>query len=323
MRRLSLLVIIVASISGCSEREVWPEAKPGQAKVLVSFPPLYCFAANVAGEHAVVKCLLTGAGPHDYHPTALDSLKVRKADLFLVNGLELDDFVTAIVRNAGNKKPTGELVFKVGDALPDKMLIHLSEDERQHFHEDGTSCTQGEHDPHVWLGPEHAAAIVQHIAKKFSEIDPANSKGYEVNADIYTKKLKELHDYGRAQLSSKQNRRIITTHDSLRYFAQAYGLEIVGSIRPQPGQEADAGQLGKLADLCQTKEVHAIMIEPQYSPRAAEALCKQATSRGAQVQLVEFDPMETARAEKGGNPDPDLYLRRMRQNIDNLAKALP
>ena len=69
--------------------------------------------------------------------------------------------------------------------------------------------------------------------------------------------------------------------------------------------------------------MHAIIIEPQYAKGAAESLQQQLAREGVTVQLVEFDPMETAAAGADGNPDPGLYLRRMRENIDHLAKALP
>src|SRR3954454_17736374 len=77
---------------GCSKaRDPWASAAPGHKRVLASFAPLYCFAVNVAGEHATVLCLTTAEGPHDYRATHTDALKVAGADLYLHNGLGLDD----------------------------------------------------------------------------------------------------------------------------------------------------------------------------------------------------------------------------------------
>jgi ABC-type Zn uptake system ZnuABC Zn-binding protein ZnuA len=317
------MAAVLLALAGCSTRDPWAEVEPGRLKILVSIPPLHSFAANITGQHAEVKCLLTGIGPHDYHPTATDFLKARRADLFLVNGLALDTFITKVVRNAGNRKSLQNLVLAVGDLLPHDTLIHLDEHERKHDHGDGTFCLHGEHDPHVWLGPQEAAAMVKIIADKLDTIDDANRKVYQDNAAAYTAKLKELHEYGLARFKDKKSRTIITTHDSLRYFARGYGLKIAGSIQPRAGHEADAGQLAKLAELCKKEDVRAIMIEPQYSQGTAESLRRHLAGQNVQVQLVEFDPMETANADSTGNPSPDLYLERMKQNIDNLAKALP
>lgn len=317
-----LLALSVLAAWGCSKApDVWKDAAPGQLKVMASFPPIYCFVANVAGEQAKVLCLLTGKGPHDYSATHLDSLKVAKADLIVANGLQLDGFVAKLAAASGNRNR--DVIFKIGDALPDDKLIHLDEHERVHVHEDGSQCSHGEHDPHLWLGPDHAILMVKEIAKKLGSIDPPNQKVYDDNASAYIKKIEELRTYGLAQLKDKKSRRIVATHDSLRYFAQTFGLEVVGSIQPQPGIEADAGKLAKLAQACKEKDIHAIIVEPQYSRGAAESLQRHLRLKGLDVRIVEFDPMETAQPSVGGNPEPGLYLSRMKENIDNLAKALP
>lgn len=307
-------------ISGCTPaRDPFLPIKPGQLRVLTSFPPIYCFAANVAGDHGKVLCLLTTTGPHDYQATPLDSIKVAKADVFLVNGLGIDEFVTKPAADARKKK----VVFKVGEALEDSKLIHLEDGERKHLHADGTFCEHGEHDPHVWLGPPHAQDMVAAIAKKLGELRPEHAHAFADNAAAYNKKLQELHAYGLEKFKAKQNRRVIVTHDFLRYFAQAYPIEIAGSIQPRPGLEADAGQLAKLVKLCKEKDVRVIVVEPQYSKGAAESLQQHLKGQGIDVRLAEFDPLETAAAGADGNPDPGLYVRRMQENIDNLVKALP
>ena len=61
----------------CKKPNVWETVPGGPLKVLVSFPPLYCFAKNVAGDDAKVVSLLTTQGPHDYQPTADQSIMAR------------------------------------------------------------------------------------------------------------------------------------------------------------------------------------------------------------------------------------------------------
>ena len=113
--------------------------------------------------------------------------------------------------------------------------------------------------------------MVKQIAAKLGDVDAANQKSYEDQAAAYVSHLEELRRHGLARLKGKGRPRIITTHDSLRYFARAYGLEVVGSIRPRPGIEADAGKLAELVKACKKQEVQAILVEPQYSTGAAEA----------------------------------------------------
>src|ERR1700761_9283763 len=90
---VALAAAIPLLMLGCGSKtnpaaQDWPD-KPGP-KVVVSFAPLYCFAANVAGDDAVVKNMMGATGPHDFQPTDTDARLVRHADLFLINGLELD-----------------------------------------------------------------------------------------------------------------------------------------------------------------------------------------------------------------------------------------
>src|SRR5262245_46773799 len=92
-RRRSLTVfgllgamLAAGMLSGCGKHDPgWPPG-PG-LRVMVSFPPLYCFTANVAGEHAHVQTLLDATGIHEYHPSPHQAIALHEADLFVINGL--------------------------------------------------------------------------------------------------------------------------------------------------------------------------------------------------------------------------------------------
>src|SRR5262245_18618958 len=106
MRHLYLIALfVVTTLAGCSPvREEWAEAKPNQKKILVSFPPLYALTQAIAGDDAYVLCMLTAQGPHGHDVAATDMHKVNKADLFIYNGLTLDDdFVNRMLENHKNK----------------------------------------------------------------------------------------------------------------------------------------------------------------------------------------------------------------------------
>ena len=89
---MSAFALLCLSPIACTPApNYWKEAKPGQKKILVSFPPLYSITQAIAGEDAYVLCMLTSQGPHDYDGSPTDAYKVSKADLFIYNGLTLDD----------------------------------------------------------------------------------------------------------------------------------------------------------------------------------------------------------------------------------------
>jgi zinc transport system substrate-binding protein len=316
-----LLVLGAALLASSCRAPQDPWNIPGGAKhVLVSFPPLYCFAANVAGPDAKVLPLLTTVGPHDYQPTAADALKVRKADLFLVNGLELDEFIIRLKDSSGNRNVK---VVEVGEAVPESELLPMDREEHSpgagHHH-------HGDHDPHVWLGLPEAVHMVQCIRDQLSAIDPEHKDGYTQRAAAYVKELEALREHGRKVLAGKKNPRLIATHESLRYFARSFGkdapVEIVGNIQVQPNVPLNNSQLTALARLARKDDIRVIAIEPQFSeaPKAAAALKREMGDAGDKVQVIEIDPLETV--QSAADLNAGTYVRTMKANIDTLAKAL-
>jgi ABC-type Zn uptake system ZnuABC Zn-binding protein ZnuA len=304
---------------GCGTApNVWENVEGGPTKVVAAFPPLYCFAKSVAGPDAAVLCLLETVGPHDFHPEKLDALKLRGANLFLVNGLGVDDWVPRMVTDSHN---TRLKVVKVGEAIPeDKLLPGEEEDEqyKKHEPEKGGHEHHGLFDGHVWLGVPQAVVMVDRIRDALKKEDPGHAADFDKRARDYVGQLHELEAYGKKKLAGKKNLKIVSMHDSLRYFAHTFGLKVVASIQPQPGVEADPVKLAQLAKVCEQEKVRVIAVEPQFSPATAETLRRQLKSRGFEVHIVEVDPMETA--------DPPLaadhYVRTMRANIDALASKL-
>ena len=305
--------------AGCSRSpDPWREAKEGQKHILVTFPPLYCLTHAVAGEDAYVLCYLTTDGPHDYSFSPRDAIKARDAHLLIYNGLGLDDaFVQRI--NARNKVP----MLDVGGALPKTMLRTMGEEHQDGPQHAGHKHAHGTYDPHVWLGPPQALVMTDTIAAKLAEVDPPHATDYHQRAGKLKAHLEQLQADGRARFKDRANRKILTMHESIGYFADAFGLKVAGSIQPVPGADADPGRLKGLVDLCKERRVAVITYEPQYLKKQPELLLRE-LQKDVKVQLAEFDPLETAPAGAGGiNPPPSYYFDRMRANIDNLAGALP
>jgi zinc transport system substrate-binding protein len=316
----SVFVASVGCFSGCGRvANPWDEVSGGRTRVLVSFSPLYCFAKQVGGPHAKVLCLATTVGPHHFEPQSTDVLKASKANLILYNGFGLDD--EKLRRLSSSSR--AELIALAEQALAESKLETLQVGKTKHldhWHAAGP-------DPHVWLGLEEACAMVDVIRRALQRVDGANRDEYEKRAEVYIGRLKALHAEGQQKLAGKKSK-IITTHDSLRYFARNFGLDIIANIQIQPGIEADADKLQNLVQLCGKYHPTPVVIttEPQYPKGAAETLAKELRARGRNVALADVDTLETADPEAllrdPANPDADYYLAVMRKNIDNLAKAL-
>src|SRR5436190_20422195 len=127
--------------------------------VVTSFLPLYCWAVNVAGEHAIVENLLPPrAEPHEYAFTPGDARKLSGADLILINGLGFESWITKWARNA----PSGTNKLVAATAGLDAELLY---GEHHHHHHDGEDHHGHQEQPneHVWLDPLLAAHAVTNI----------------------------------------------------------------------------------------------------------------------------------------------------------------
>ncbi len=291
-----------ASSGGASTRKL---------RVLTSIAPLYCFAANVAGDRAEVRCLLTGAGPHEYEPTPADIRLLSGADVLVMNGLHLEDFMDDMIASAGNRRLK---IVRTGEAAPLKDRLLMS---------DGTPCPHGHihrgTDPHTWLGLDEARVQTQAIRDALIEADPAGKEAYQKNADAFFKQLDELKERGKEL--SKRPGALITFHDSFKYFARSFGMPFPKTIRSTSGQEIASGQLQTLArELRDRPGAIVIATEPQYPRRVAETLAKELGQDRSRV--VEIDPIETAPSTGDYQLDKAYYVRKMQENVDTLLGAL-
>jgi ABC-type Zn uptake system ZnuABC Zn-binding protein ZnuA len=298
------------------------EGETGRKRVVVTIPALASFVNAVGGDNIAIKCLCLDHGPHDYKADSRDAALFRRADLFLSVGLSLDDnFADSLYSLARNNKLPH---VKLGKKIPKKMLLELEHDhDHDHDHGDGHHHHHhGTYDPHLWLGIPEAIELVNAIAAELSKIDEENAKTYQKNALDYVAKLNALKADGLAKFENKKNKRIVTFHDSFGYFARTFGLNVAAAMETAPGDEPSAGYLAKIVKICkdETKPVSLITVEPQYSTGSAK---KVSEALGGKVPLVTVDPLETASLEELKTEGGQWYLKRMEQNIQKLADALP
>ena len=303
---------------GCgASDDPWPADRRGP-KIVVSFAPIYCFAANVAGDDAVVKSLMSTSGPHEFNPTDVEARLLRKADLLFINGLGLDEeMAKALKKGSGNRNMK---VIELGERIPDEKLLGSA---GHHDHGDGHKHDHGEggHDPHVWLSPEQAAVMVEGIRDELKAADSGHAADYDRRATEYVAKLRDLKAQGLALLNDKKDRKLVTFHESLSYFARDFNLAIEGVVEKKPGVEPNSDEMNALIKLCVEKKVRLIAVEPQYtSNTSAKAILDELKRKGiADAELVEIDPLETVTPTA---LTADWYTRRMQDNLKALADRM-
>jgi ABC-type Zn uptake system ZnuABC Zn-binding protein ZnuA len=316
MRAPLLIGSLLLAATGCGSKDsAWDAAKPGP-KVVVSFAPIYCIAANVAGPDAQVKNVMTTSGPHEFNPSDTDARLLANADVLIINGLDLDNAVAETMkRGSGNKNLR---LLDLGSKIPEDKLLqgecHHDHPGHQHDHEHG-------HDPHIWLSPDMAITMTEAIRDELKSLDAAHAAGYDQRAAEFISKLRKLKDDGRALLKDKKDRKLVTYHESLNYFAKAYDLEVAGVVEKKPGVEPTIDEINALVKLCTEKQVRLIAVEPQYGTNTSAKAILDALKHKKinDPALVEIDPLETVTPAA---LTPDWYEKKMRANLEALRDAM-
>lgn len=276
-------------------------------QVLATTFPIYQITRNIAaGASGVEVDLMIPAQmgcPHDYGLTPQDMRKLAKADVLIVNGLGMEEFLGAPLKKAN---PNLKIVDSSKGIANILQYSETEEAEEEHHHHDGVN-------PHLFASPRMAALLVGNIAKSLAEIHPSGAAVYAANAQTYGQRLNQLADDLAALGKRLRNNRIVTQHGVFDYLARDMGLEVAAVVQAHPGQEPSAAEILKIVALVKAKKAGAIFTEPQYPESVGATIAKEAGIASARL-----DP-----AANGPEQAPlDYYEQVMRTNLNTLEKTL-
>lgn len=182
-----------------------------------------------------------------------------------------------------------------------------------HDHHDHGHSHEGGKNPHFFSSPAHAAEQVQEIAEALIIADPQNKDAYQKNAGVVVEKLKGLAQSYRDLSTSLDNKRFVTVHEVFDYLAKDNGWEIADTIFATPGQEPSAKETRELIEKIRAVKPAAILTEPQYSAKSAEAIAAE-----AKVPVISLDPVASGPADA----TIDYYFVVMQKNLAALQQSL-
>ena len=260
-RRLVAGVAVVASavLAACGDGEAQGDA--GQAAaVVVTTPVLGAVVRDLLGDAADVDVLMPeGLDPHDWEPSAKDIEAVTNADVVVANGLGLEESLEGALDEAS---AGGTTVFFAGDHIESRRVgDHEATDEHDGDDEDEDEDGNGAIDPHFWTDPVamHDAVVALAPVLIAEGIDVGTRAGTVADG------LVDLDSDVAGVLAAvpANERRLVTGHESLGYFADRYGFEIVGAVVPSASSlaETSAGELAELADRIEEFDVEVVFTE--------------------------------------------------------------
>lgn len=219
-------------------------------------------ARNVGGDRATVNGILdANSDPHDYEPKPSDVEGVADADLILRSGGDLDLWLDQIIESSGSDAPVITLIDEV-DAIEGV--------------EDGETGT----DPHWWQNPLNAIAAVEALRDELVELDPDGERVYEANAAAYIAELEQLDTEIAACVDAvpAEQRKLVTSHDALGYYADRYGIDVIGAAIPALITQAQpsAGETAQLVDTIRSASVSTIFPEAGVSAELESVIAEEA-----------------------------------------------
>lgn len=268
--------------------------RAGAIPVVVTIPVFVSMVQAVGGSSVTVHSIVpAGVDPHSYQPTPSDVREVAQAKAIFVNGAGLETWLEGLIRSAGGSKAP---VYTLSAGLTATVRT-------------ASGTEQG--NPHFWLDPTDAIKYVQRIQQGLSERDPAHAADYQANATRYIAQIQEFDSWAKGEIAKipADQRKIVTFHDAFPYFGQHFGLTVVGVIEKSPGREPSAKDLADLVTQIKAEQVKAIFNEPQFNPKLADSLAKEAGVKT--LTLYSESP-----------PQGDGYIEMMRQNITTLVEGL-
>ena len=300
---LTIPLIVIASLA-CRSTDEGPDTD--SLAVVTTSNISQDWVQRVGGNRVDVFSLVpAGVDPHAFQPGAKDITRIADADVVFSIGLGLEEDWLRAMLDAASSNP--EAVVVLGD-VTDPISIGNQSD---HVHE-------GVVDPHFWFDPIRVKLAVAEIALTLTSLDPANTQEYRDNTIAYLEELDELHDWAQGILGSvpSERRVLLTSHDTLEYFAARYGYEVVGTLIPglTTAEETSAKDLVAMIDVVRDRDVPAIFVENTTNDRLANRLAEE-----ADVAIV--SSLYTG-SLSNDDQDVDTYLEMMRTNITTIVEAL-
>jgi ABC-type Zn uptake system ZnuABC Zn-binding protein ZnuA len=271
-----LIAVLVAAV-GCAPEAAGEGERP---RVVATTTQVGSVAAELGGDAIELTVLLSpGVEAHDFELTPEQAAALERADLVLVSGAGLEDWLTDTIDATGGDDVVRDLSEGVA-------LRTAGEDEPAHEHEEEEHEEEGDHadevDPHYWLSGPNAIAMVENARGALIDLG-VDAEGIEARAADLVERLESADAEVRRLMDElpAERRTVVTDHDALGYFLDEYGLEFGGSIFSglDVSSEPSARDIEELVAEIRASGVTAVFTESAVNPQLARAVAEEAGVR--------------------------------------------
>jgi zinc/manganese transport system substrate-binding protein len=294
----ALLFSLLSPVTGRADSKI---------RIMTATTDLASLAQEIGGDKVDVESVARGyQDPHFVDPKPSFLLKLSKAELLIVVGLELEiGWLPPLITQSSNPR------IQVGapgyfDASRFAKILELPTG--QVTRAEGDVHPLG--NPHYWLDPDNGLRIAKGIQTKLSEMRPNDAAYFGQRYDAFEQRLKQSDQQWQAQMKPYAGRKVVTYHRSWPNFAEHFGLNVVGYVEPRPGIPPSPQHTVELIGQMKRDGVKVIMVEPYFDLKTPNSIARET---GAVVVVL--------MPSVGGEKEITDYFKLFDYDIAKLKKA--
>jgi len=297
----ALLLLCLGAISAAR-----PADAADKIRVVATIPDLKALTEAVGGDLVDVDGLARPSqNPHDLEVRPSLMVKLRRAELFVLNGLELDQWAEVVVQGANNPAvgPGGPGRVDGSRGIPVLEVPATRVDRSMgDVHPSGN--------PHYTLDPGMASIVTGNILEGLARVAPGQRPAFERQRAAFLGRLDQAMARWRQLMEPVKGAKVVVYHNDWTYLLTRFGLAQAGTIEERPGIPPSPGHLARLIQQMKENKVKVVVVEPWSDQKLAGRVAQEA---GAKVVVL------NAKLGVGG---ADAYITSTDANITTLAQGL-
>lgn len=262
----------------------------GKLKIITSFYPIYIIAENITEGASNVElenmadvnvgCL------HDYTLTTEDMKKVEKADVFVINGLGMENFIDKVI-NSNNTMQVIDSSSGIENIIKNKK----------------------ETNAHIWTNIDNYIIQVKNISKKLQEVDIQNANKYKENEQNYINHLEKLKAEYIKKLEGLKGKKAVNLNEAFEYLGQELQMEMTTVETNHEESTMSAEMMSSIIEKMKNENIQMILIDKNDDKTMATTI---ANETGAKI--YELD------SGLKGSMEKDAYIDMTKYNMKILQK---
>lgn len=228
----------------------------GKLRIVTSFYPIYIMTANITQGANNVEMVSLSSNQvgclHDYTLVTSDMKKLETADIFIQNGLGLENFIDKIIQ-----------------AYPDLKMIDSTKEIMNKIQENGQV------NPHTWTSIGNYSKQLETIYQKLCEYNPENELIYTKNYEEYGKALNDLNLRYNTQLQNLNGKKAICLNEALTYLAKDLQMEVTNISTNHEESTLSADTIKNIIEKMKQENIKLILIGEEDNLRNAQTLAQE------------------------------------------------